>query len=45
MVHEALAQRAQLMRELRQMQRHHNSTQPVSVPSPIGPHHARVTLG
>jgi hypothetical protein len=34
-----------VMRELHQMQRHHNSTQPVSIPSPIGPHHARVTLG
>jgi hypothetical protein len=45
MVHQALAQRMQLMRELHRMQRDHNSTQPVSIPSPIGPHRARVTLG
>ena len=45
MVHQALAQRTQLMRELHQMQRDHNTTQPVSAPSPIGPHLSRVTLG
>jgi hypothetical protein len=45
MVHDALAQRTQVMRELHQMQRHHNSTQPVSVPSPTGLHRARITLG
>jgi hypothetical protein len=46
MVHQALAQRTQLMRELHQMQRrNHNSTQPVSAPSPISPHLSRVTLG
>jgi hypothetical protein len=46
MVHQALAQRTQLMRELHRMQRDHDHrTQPVSVPSPLGPHPARVTMG
>jgi len=46
MLHQALTQRTQLMRELHQMQRrNHNITQPVSVPSPMGPHLSRVRLG
>ncbi len=46
MVHQALAQRTQLMRELRQMQRHnHNTTQPVSIPPHVRtcPSHPRLT--
>ena len=45
MVRQALAERAQLMRELHQMQRESRSTQPVSAPAPIGPPPSRVTLG
>ena len=44
MVRQALAQRAQLMRELRQMQRDHRA-QPVSDPTRPGPHPTRVTVG
>jgi hypothetical protein len=40
----ALAQRAQVMRELRQMQRDRRA-QPVSAPAPLGQHPTRVTLG
>jgi hypothetical protein len=44
MVRHALAQRAQLMRELHQMQRDHRA-QPVSAPTPPGSHPTRVTVG
>jgi hypothetical protein len=44
MVRRALAQRAQLMRELHQMQRDHRA-QPVSTPAPRGPRPTRVTVG
>ena len=44
MVRRALAQRAQLMRELHQMQRDHR-TEPVSAPAPRGPLPTRVTVG
>lgn len=39
LVRQALAQRAQLMRELHQMQRDHrgHGAQPVSAPTPAGP--------
>ncbi len=43
-VRDALAQRAQVMRELRQMQRDRR-TQPVSTPTPAGTHRPRFTLG
>jgi len=43
-VRHALAQRAQLMRELRQLQRDHRA-QPVSAPAPLGQHPSRVTVG
>ena len=43
-VRHALAQRAQLMRELHQMQRERHA-QPVSVPSPLHRHTVRVTIG
>jgi hypothetical protein len=43
-VRHALAQRAQVMRELHQMQRDHG-TLPVSAPSPAGIHANRVTVG
>ena len=45
MVHQALTERTQTMRKLRQMQRHNNGPQPVSIPAPLGMHPARVTLG
>ena len=44
MVRQALAQRAQLMRELHQMQRERR-TQPVAAPTQRAPHPSRVTLG
>ena len=44
MVRHSLAQRAQLMRELHQMQREHRA-QPVSAPTPAGRHVTRVTVG
>ena len=44
MVRHSLAQRAQLMRELHQMQRDHRA-QPVSAPTPPGSHRTRVTVG
>jgi hypothetical protein len=44
MVRDAVAQRANLMRELQQMQREHR-TEPVSAPAPRGPQPARITLG
>jgi hypothetical protein len=44
MVRQAIAQRVQLMQELRQMQRDHRA-QPVSAPAPIGRHSNRVTVG
>jgi hypothetical protein len=43
-VRHALAQRAQLMRQLHRMQRDHRA-QPVSAPAPPGPHPTRVTVG
>jgi hypothetical protein len=44
MVRQALASRAQVMRELHQMQRDHG-TQPVSSPAPASSRLPRVTLG
>ena len=44
LVRQSLDQRAQLMRELHQMQRDRRA-QPVSVPTPRGPHPTRITLG
>jgi len=44
MVRHSLDQRAQLMRELHQMQRDRRA-QPASVPAPSGRHFARVTIG
>ena len=44
MVRHALAQRAELMRELHQMQRDHRA-QPVSTPVHRGPHSSPVTVG
>ena len=43
-VRNALAQRAQVIRELHQMQRDHR-TQPVSAPAPRERHSIRVTVG
>jgi hypothetical protein len=43
-VRNALAQRAQLMRELHRMQRDHQA-QPVSAPSPFGLHPVHSTVG
>ena len=43
-VHHALARRAQVMRELHQMQRDHG-TQPVSAPAPAFTRLPRVTFG
>jgi hypothetical protein len=44
LVRHTLDQRAQLMRELHQMQRDRRA-QPVSAPTPRGPHPTRVTVG
>jgi len=44
MVRNAIDQRAQLMRELHQMQRDRRA-QPVSAPAHRGPHPTRVTVG
>jgi hypothetical protein len=43
-VRQTLDQRAQLMRELHQMQRDHR-TQPVSAPTPRGPRPTRIAVG
>ena len=43
-VRDAIAQRAQFMRELRQLRRDHNA-QPVSTPQPVHSHPSRITLG
>jgi hypothetical protein len=43
-VRQSLDQRAQLMRELHQMQRDHR-TQPASAPTPRGPRPTRITVG
>ena len=43
LVRQSLDQRAQLMRELHQMQRDHRA-QPVSAPTPRGPRPARITV-
>jgi hypothetical protein len=43
-VRQTMDQRAQLMRELHQMQRDHRA-QPVSAPTPRGPHPTRVAVG
>jgi len=44
MLRNAIDQRAQLMRELHQLQRNHGA-QPVSSPIPRGPRPVRVTVG
>ena len=44
LVRQTLDQRAQLMRELHQMQRDHR-TQPASAPTPRGPRPTRITVG
>ena len=44
LVRQSLDQRAQLMRELHQMQRDRR-TQPVSAPTPRVPHSTRITVG
>jgi hypothetical protein len=44
LVSQTLAQRAQVMRELHQMQREHG-TQPVSTPAHRSAHSARVAIG
>ena len=45
MVHQALAQRTQLMRELHQMQRESQHHPAGLLPTPSGPHLSRVTVG
>src|SRR5213083_1972925 len=44
LVRQTLEQKAQVMRELHQMQRDHR-TEPVSSPTPQGVHRSRITVG